>query len=240
MNAIIIDDIKNARVALKADIYDYCTNVTVVAEADGVKAGIDQIKKYNPDIVFLDIQMNDGTGFELLKELDIQGIRQPWVIFTTAYDQYAIQAFQFSAIDYLLKPIDYQLLVKSISKVNQLKRISTLELENLENKSYLEKKIIVQRQDKELIYNVKDIVCCQSDGAYTLIYTLNGKKELASKNLKSFELMLESYGFLRIHHSYLINKQMIESFDKINLTLKMKDGQEFPVSHRKKEVLNGL
>jgi two-component system, LytTR family, response regulator len=240
MRAIIIDDIKNARSALRGDIQDYCSNIEIVGEADGVTSAFEIIKSLIPDLIFLDIQMNDGTGFELLKLLDKNDIKQPHVIFTTAFDQYAVQAFQFSAIDYLLKPIDYQLLIKSVSKVNQLKRISSLEIENLENKAYSDKKIVVHRQDKELIFNVKDIVYCQSDGAYTQIVTENGKKELASKNLKSFELMLESYGFLRIHHSYLVNKQKIVEFDKNSMLLKMKGNYSLPVSHRKREALNSI
>jgi two-component system, LytTR family, response regulator len=240
MKTIIIDDIKNARAALKADIEDYCPNLSLIGEADSVASGLEEIIKLKPDLVFLDVQMNDGTGFDLLKKLAENNVNQPYVIFTTAYDQYAIQAFQFSAIDYLLKPIDFQLLQKSVEKAGKMAKVSYIMLENFQKNDYETKRIVVNRHDKELVFSIKDIVSFESDGAYTEILTLNGKKELASKNLKSFEILLQEYGFLRVHHSFLINSKMIENFDKNKMFVKMKTGVEIPVSQRKKEVLLSL
>jgi two-component system LytT family response regulator len=241
LTAVIVEDEKRSRESLNGLLKLYCKNVTVVAQADGVKSGIEAIEKNKPDIVFLDIQMPDGSGFKLLesiKNLDFG------IIFTTAYDQFAIKAIKFSAIDYLLKPIYPDDLVEAVDKAEK-KALSLRSHENvevlLENINKPEKdlpKIVLSTAEKLHVVNVKDIIRCESDNYYTRYFFTDGKKLLISKTLKENEELLSGYNFIRPHKSHLINVLYIKSYDKhdggfINMT----DGSVVPVSRRKKEKI---
>ena len=239
MKIIIIDDEARARKSI-ADMLKFCPqNISLIAEAENVEKGIKAISKHNPDIVLLDINMPDGSGFDLLKKLNKLNFK---IIFITAYEEYAIQAFEFSAIDYILKPVDPEKLFDAINKAHKLVEQENLSLKlnalfaNLENSASKNKKLVLKTTESIYIVNTNDIIRCESDAGYTNFYLLNGKKILVSRNLKEFEDMLEDFGFYRIHQSNLINLKYIDHYSKIDGGMViMKDNSSLPVSRRKKE-----
>lgn len=233
MKAIIIDDSSNAVAALKADIADYCPDIEVIGDANGVVNGAKAIRELSPELVFLDIQMGDGSGFDLL---EILGEHRPKIIFTTSSNEHAIQAFRFSAIDYLLKPIDPEELQAAVSKAvrSTSQQISTL-------KSHLKgggNRIALNSQDKIQVIDIPDIVRCESSGSYTLFYTKDGEQVLVTRTLKEYDQLLSEQGFLRVHQSHLVNLDYVREFVKSEGGyLVMKDKSEVPVSSRKKSTV---
>ncbi|HOY32713.1 MAG TPA: LytTR family DNA-binding domain-containing protein [Bacteroidales bacterium] len=238
LRAIIIDDEKTSCDALSGLIKRYCDNITVVAQADGYKSGIKAIHEYKPDIVFLDIQMPDGSGFQVLedvKEVDFE------VIFTTAYDQYAIKAIKYSALDYLLKPIIPSDLVNALQKAEHKRNASEMSsnikvlLENLKTKT-TSKKIILSTSEKIHVVETDNIIRCESDDYYTRFFFSDGKTLLISKTLKETEQLLGELDFLRPHKSHLVNIKYIKGFLKNDGGyIQLSDGSKVPVSRRKKE-----
>ncbi len=231
--AVIIDDVEEARIALRQDLQDYLPEIKLVGEADGVLSGIKLIQTTQPDIVFLDIHMNDGDGFDLLEIVDSS---QFHTIFTTASDAYAIKAFRFSAVDYLLKPIDPDELMASVKKAEEKQNDPSAPLsilkENLEDKP---KKIALHTQEKIHIAALEEIVRCESNGNYTQFYFHNGQKLLVTRTLKAFDQMLADQNFYRVHQSHLINCDYIREFVKSEGGyLVMKDRSHVPISSRKK------
>lgn len=239
MKVIIIDDEARARKSI-ADLLKHSPHkVNLVAEAESVATGIDAISTHNPDIVLLDISMPDGTGFDLLKKLDNIDFK---IIFITAYEEFAVKAFEFSAIDYILKPVDPKKLFDAIEKAHHLVKQENLSLKlnalfaNLENSSSDNKKLVLKTAENIYIINTKDIIRCESDAGYTEFYLIDGKKILVSKNLKDYEDMLDGFGFYRIHQSHLINLQYIDHYSKTEGgAVVMKDNSELPLARRKKE-----
>lgn len=248
MKTLIIDNEEQIRVGLKKQLLALCPAVTEIKESTGVASGLAAIKEFKPDLVFLDVEMDDGTGIELIQQLknfDFQ------LIFITAHDKYAINAFKLSAIDFLLKPIDAEDLIKAVEKAKDQIRSKTLEFqfqilqESLSSITINEKKIVLK--DSESIYFIKvsDIVHCKAEGPYTEFYLIPQQKITISKSLKEYEELLEPYGFVRTHHSHLINIKRIVRFDKANGgTLILENKQTVPVSQRKREqileLLNSL
>ena len=238
IRAIIIDDEKTSRDALAGLLARYCPSVEVVDQADGYKTGINLIHKIMPELVFLDIQMPDGSGFQVLE--DVKEINFD-VIFTTAFDQYAIKAIKYSALDYLLKPIVPGDLISAINKVEQKK--SSVEvnpsikvlLDNIKTKAE-PKKIILSTAEKIHIVEVDDIVRCESDDYYTRFFFKDGKTLLISKTLKEHEMLLGEQQFLRPHKSHLVNIKYISGFLKNDGGyIVLSDGSQIPVSRRKRE-----
>jgi two-component system LytT family response regulator len=233
MKAVIIDDMPAARIALQEDIRSYCSEIDLVGEADGVVSGAKLIKEIQPDLVFLDIQMPDGSGFDLLEILPNKNFK---VIFTTASDAFALKAFKFSAIDYLLKPIDPDDLKEAVqrakSQSSTFERLSLLK-ENMQGS----KKIALNTLEKIQIVKIDAIVRCESSVNYTTFYFEDGTKLLVTKTLKEFDKLLSDYTFLRVHQSHLVNTEFIKEFLKSNGELVMKDGTKVPVSTRKKAVV---
>lgn len=247
IKAFIIDDVEKARSALKSDIKTYCPNVQVIGEADGVETGLQLIKRTTPDVIFLDIRMSDGSGFDLIAKLRQQGPIPFQIIFTTAYDEYAIKAFKFSAIDYLLKPVDHEDLIQAVQKIkiqdaqSSLKENMELLLESVKGMKTSNKRIALNSVDKVQIVNVDDIIQCESQKNYTLFYLTNKKQVLVTRTLKEFEDMLEGDNFLRVHHSHLINVKHLKEYVKTDGGYAvMSDGSQVPVSVRKKEQLLSL
>lgn len=248
LKAIIIEDEKRSRETLRGLLKMYCKTVEVVAEADGVKSGLEAIDAHNPDVIFLDIQMPDGSGFKLLESLQTIDFE---IIFTTAFDQFAIKAIKFSAIDYLLKPIFPEDLQAAVEKAetkkearNTQKSVEVL-LENIKRPLEESPKIVLSTSDKINVVKVKDIIRCESDNYYTVYYFMNGTKLLISKTLKENEELLSEYNFIRPHKSHLINVMYIKSFNKHDGGyILMTDGSLVPVSRRKKEkivdIINNL
>lgn len=242
MKAIIIDDMPLAIANLKADLKDHCPNVDVIAEANGVVSGLKLLKEIKPDVLFLDIDLQDGVGFDILDLLDEYSFQ---VIFTTASNDHAIRAFQVSAIDYLLKPIDPDLLVKAVSKVESGQSTKSAQVELLKEKMDASKssdKIALSTQEQILITSIHDIVRCEASGNYTIFHFKDRPKLLVTKTLKDFATMLVDHPFLRTHQSHLINLNRVDSYIKSEGGyILMDDKSRVPVSVRKKsEVMDIL
>jgi len=243
IKAIIIDDIEQARVTLKKDLQVYAPDVEIIGEANGVVEGARLLKSAKPDILFLDIQMQDGSGFDLLdilKEIPFK------IIFITASDAHAIKAFRYAAIDYLLKPVDPDELVSALKKfrdekLNENEKYQLLNY-SLKNHQKPHERLALHTQDKIHIVSINDILRCESNVNYTEFYFNNGKKLLVTKTLKDFEDLLNDQGFYRVHQSHLVNTKFIKEFVKTDGGyLIMNDGSNVPVSTRKRpEVMKML
>ena len=241
MKAAIVDDVAQARETLKEDLADYCPDIEIIGEADGVVTGAKLLKKINPDVVFLDIQLQDGSGFDILELL---GEVKFQVIFTTASDAFAIKAFKFSAVDYLLKPVDPDELMEAVQKASQA-NISQQKsydlLLNTVKERTLPQRLALHTLEKIHVTEIADIVRCESNGNYTTFYFKNGQKLLVTKTLKEYDQMLSEYKFARVHQSHLINTHQIKEFVKIDGGyLVMRDGSKIPVSTRKKSSVMKL
>jgi two-component system, LytTR family, response regulator len=244
IRAVIIDDVEKARVALKSDLKHYCPEIAVMGEADGVESGMKLIKKTDPVVVFLDISMSDGSGFDLIEKLGKEGNINFQVIFTTAHNEYAIKAFKFSAIDYLLKPVDPEDLTQAVKKLKKagpqdfMKENLTVLMESMKGMQTASKRIALNSIDKVQVVNVHDIIQCESQRNYTLFYLTNKRQILVTRTLKEFEDMLEGDGFLRVHHSHLLNLKHLKEYVKTDGGYAvMSDNSQVPVSVRKKEQL---
>jgi len=234
ITAIIIDDIAQARATLCEDLKAYCQEVEVIGEAEGVVSGARLLKETTPDVLFLDIQMTDGTGFDLLEILPAINFK---VIFTTASDAFAIRAFRFSAVDYLLKPIDPDDLMEAVAKLGTPTtppQNFDLLLDNIKGKK-APQKISLHTQDKIQIVAVADIIRCESSGNYTIFYFIDGTNLMVTKTLKEYDQLLSDSGFFRVHQSHLVNKKHITAYVKTEGGyLLMSNGQHVAVSLRKK------
>ena len=241
MRAVIIDDEKKARETIHSIIQLYCSDIIIIGEADSVKTGIELIKKEKPELIFLDINLNDGSGFDLLKSFTEINFK---TIFITAYEEYALKAFRFSALDYILKPINPDELIDAVEKAKsfQMKDNISVKFEafisNMENITKEIKKIVLKTSDSIHVINVNEIVRCEADSNYTSFMLANGKKILVSNTLKEYDEMFSSYNFFRAHQSHLVNINFISSYEKKEGGyLIMKDKSNVPVSIRKKESL---
>ncbi len=242
--ALIIDDNQKARDFLKRDLEKFCAELKILGEADGVVSGLKAIKKHKPEIVFLDIHMDDGTGFDILELLDNISFK---VIFTTASDAHAIQAFKFSAIDYLLKPIDPEELVAAVAKAAkgtapEKENVSILKSHlKKEDKQEL-KKIALHTAEKIQICEISEIIRCEADVNYTHFNFKGGSSILVTKTLKHFDQLLTPSGFCRVHQSHLINLTEVKEYVKADGGyIVMSNGDRVPVSSRKKsEVIDRI
>ncbi|MFO8054382.1 MAG: LytTR family DNA-binding domain-containing protein [Bacteroidales bacterium] len=239
IQAIIIDDEKHSRVSLRSLLHEYCPQINISAEADGYKAGVESIRKNNPDLVFLDIQMPDGSGFRVLEEVKNDDFE---VIFTTAYDSFAIKAFKYSAQDYLLKPIDPVELQNAVDKVKKLRSKNTkagidVLLESIHKKDKPDK-IVLSTYEGLHVVEISNIIRCRSDDYYTRFFFKDRKELLVSRTLKDFESILSEHNFIRPHKSHLINVSFIKRFLKTDGgTIELSEGTEIPVSRRKKDMV---
>lgn len=241
IKAIIIEDEKMSRETLRRLLEKYCPIVEIVAEADGYRLGMDLIRKHHPDVIFLDIQMPDGSGFRLLEEM---GEIDFEIIFTTAFDQFAIKAIKYSALDYLLKPIIPKDLVDAVGRVERKKaeavRRKNLEMipESLRHQEERSQKIVLSTSEMIHVISVEDIVRCESDNYYTYFHFVDGRKLLISKTLKENEELLSPYNFIRPHKSHLVNIKYIKSYIRQDGGyILMNDGTKIPVSRRKKDKI---
>jgi two-component system LytT family response regulator len=238
IKAIIVDDELNNREKLLNLLLKNCPTIKVVGEANGVRSGISKIREKNPDLIFLDIRMGDGTGFDLLKRFDTIDFK---VIFVTAFEEFALKAFRFSAIDYLLKPVDPLELKDAVEKVSQqLTHEHQQRLNNLASSIQSGRLNKIALKDAENIHlvNIDDIIHCLADGNYIRFVLSNQSDILISKNLKEFEELLAGSGFLRVHKSHLINLPHAKRFEKANGGfVVMSNDDRVPVASRKKEQL---
>ncbi|NDV63749.1 LytTR family DNA-binding domain-containing protein [Bacteroides sp. 224] len=242
--ALIIDDEAGNRENLRRMLEHHCPQVTLLGECASVKEASLSIVKYKPDLIFLDICLPDGTGFTLLENLREVS---PEVIFVTAFDQYAIQAIRFSALDYLLKPIDFGELIRAVDKAVQTIRLKqqNLRIQNLLLNSLRQdkkKKIALSVADKIEFVEVSTVIRCEAESNYTTFYLVSGEKLIVSRTLKEYDELLTPYGFLRVHQSHLINPDEIRSFVKSDGGyLLMNDGSSVSISRqRRNEVMEAL
>ena len=242
INTVIIDDEPHCIETLQNDLLKFCPQVTIVAAASSAKEGIIAIQEHKPELVFLDVEMPVINGFEMLKMLHPS--LMPHIIFSTAYEKFAIDALRISAIDYLLKPIDRIELTRAIDRVGQMidsqkdqkQHISNL----LENERTIteQQKIALPVRDGYDFVALNDILYCKADGAYTTIKLVNDKTLLMSKQLGELELSFPRNIFLRVHHSFLVNVQHIRQFKKTEGTyLIMNNGDTLSVSRSRKEEI---
>jgi two-component system, LytTR family, response regulator len=241
LHAILIDDERNALEVLEMQLQRFCKDVTIMAKCDGGEKGIEAIRKYQPDLVFLDIEMPHINGFDVLRETAGYDYN---VIFTTAYDQFAIKAFKFAALDYLLKPIDIVELQAAVEKARVRKAGQPLEekLRQLmgqwqtENRNQAQK-IALPMGDALQLVSPQDIIRCESDSNYTHIFLQNGKKITVAKTLKEIEETLNGLGFFRVHQSHLVNMSHIAKLVKGDGGyVTMSDGNQIAISRNRKEA----
>lgn len=235
---VIVDDEQNSVNALQKLLEIYCPELEVIQTFNDPRLALEYILKETPDIIFLDIQMPFITGIEMVKCIPVENCQ---VIFTTAFDQYAIDAIKLSALDYLLKPIDIDDLKKSVAK---LKSNNSQENEIQKLEHFLDaynkpqkKKLVVQLQNKTLFLDITDIVYLEADSNYTTIFMKNGQSHLTSKTVKFFQEKLTNHNFFRLHQSYLINANYIGEYDKSESNIILTNGKSIPVSKNKKDGL---
>ncbi len=236
---LLIDDDEGVRTTLKNMIAAF--GGYVVAEATGVADGLEKYAVFAPQIIILDIEMGDGTGFDFLIKVPNRNFQ---LIFSTAFNHFAIKAFKYSAIDYLLKPVDaFELqnsLQKAVANLHQLTLQQQLEimLQQL-SATQTSKQIVLKDLDKTYLVNIKDIIYCMAEGAYTKFFLIPKQAILVSHNLRSYEELLEPAGFIRTHNSYLVNPNCIKVYDKKTDggILVLEEGHTVPVSLRKKDAV---
>jgi len=241
IKAVIVDDEKNSREVVSELLKECFEEIKIVAQGDDVKSSVEVIKKHNPNLLFLDIDLPDGTGFDVLKQVDYTKMK---VVFITAHQEYAIKAIKFSAFDFILKPYNSSELIKVVRRVldeqtaeNNALRFEAI-LSNFGNSLPELKKIVLKTSDRIYLVNVKDIVRCEAKNNYTNFYLTNGTKIMVSKTIKTYETLLAEHEFLRVHQSHLVNLNYIQHFDKPDGgMLVLSDNSTIPVSHQKRGFL---
>lgn len=247
ITALLIDDDSNLRNGMKSLLARYAPEISIIGEADSVETGVSLLLQNPPQVLFLDIHLGDGSGFDLLEAVNQRGKLNSQIVFITAHEQYAIKAFRFSALDFLLKPVDPEDLQKVIEKLKQVidknDNVAHIDLllENIRKKVDNFKRIALSNSDGIHLFEVSDIIRCESEDNYTKFYIKNSKPILISKTLKEYEELLTEHGFERIHQSHLINLAYLKSYiKKDGGYVVMADNAHLPISQRKKERLNEL
>ncbi len=245
MKILVIDNENEVRQILKDMVEAWEKGMHIIDEANGVANGIEKINTFNPDVVLLDVEMDDGTGFDLLRRLSNPVFQ---LIFTTAHNKYAVQAIKFSAIDYLLKPVDPVDLNIALQKAadninhhtlqNQL-LVLMQQIGNKDGAAGMAKQIVLKDIDKTYFVKLSDILYCGAEGSYTKFYIANAEPIFVSRNLRSYEELLAPAGFIRTHHSCLVNPEKIKIYDRKTDcgTLVLEGGHTVPVSQRKKDFV---
>ena len=236
--ALIIDDENRTRDLIAKMINSFGLDVEAIPAAGSVESGIAAIEEHQPELVILDIQMPDGTGFDVLKAINKKNFE---VIFVTAHEEFAIKAIKFSALDYILKPVDVEELRAAIERA-----LATIDLKKDDQQfdalqhnihPQQKKRLVLKTQESVHVVELDQIIRCESDRNYTSFYLTGGKKILVSKTLKEYETLLTGYNFLRVQQSHLINLDYVERYDKGNGgSVVMKDGSEVPLSQAKRDI----
>lgn len=241
LKAIIVEDEPISRQILAGYLERYCPDVTLVAEADEVQSGVAAIRKHQPDILFLDVEMPKGNGFDLLEQIGEINFE---TIFVTAYSNYAIKALNYSAAYYILKPVSIEDLVAAVEKIRQKKQknqhsIHTkVLLENIHTGSLQNYKIVLPLQDGFDVVSIKDIVHCRANDNFTDFFFLDKQKKMICRTLKFYEELLSESGFMRVHKSHLINLDHIVKYTKgKGGQLTMVDGAVIDISPNRKDEL---
>ena len=241
MKTLIIEDEINVRQGFVKMLNTFCPEVTIVGEAGSVKEGLVLIQNTEFDILFLDIHLPDGSGFDLLECIERRDFN---VVFVTAYDKYAVHAFNLSAVDYLLKPVSPKLLKNAVAKAGFIQSTAFLKesldiaSNHLSNRNTQSNKIILKDLESLHIVKVEDLIYCKAEGSYTKFVQKNGVPIMTSTNLKEYEKMLEGYDFIRSHHSYLVNlHHILELKKQEGGSLVLSNTEELPISTRKKATI---
>jgi two-component system LytT family response regulator len=235
---LIIDDENRTRDLIAKMIESFGFDVETIPEGESVESGINAIIKNKPDIVFLDIQMPDGTGFDVIRSIENKTFE---VIFITAHEEFAIKAIKFSALDYLLKPVDTlelkAALEKAIIAVDQRKEGVQFDALQSNINPNEKKRLVLKTQESVHVVELDDIIRCEADRNYTSFFLIGNRKILVSKTLKEYETLLSGHNFLRVQQSHLVNIDYVDRYDKKNGgAVVMKDGSEVPLSPAKREA----
>ncbi len=241
IRAILIDDEESARDVLENLLLKFCPEVELLHKCENLPQAVELIKHEQPDLVFLDIEMPNYAGYEIVKFFDKINFE---IIFVTAYDQYAIKAFEIAAIDYLLKPVDIDRLKQSVARVlsaksveTQAQRLNVLS-ESLESKKLTN--IAISDKNQQYIIAIDTIIAIEAQESYCIIHTTD-RKFTVSKNLKHFETMLETLPqFIRVHKSWIINKVFLKNYSKSELTIQLSNGLITKLSKYKKAEFEEL
>lgn len=239
IDVLIIEDEVNSRRMLREMFHKHCPQINIVGEANSVKSGLNAIMEQKPKLVFLDIELQSGTSFEILEKLPEINFE---LVFTTAFDHYALKAIKFCAIDYLLKPIDLIELRVAIAKAEKrlnrdyLNRNLEVLLNNMKSESQYNHKIALPTSEGLIFVRVNDIIYCESSGSYTHFFLKQPNKIVTSKHLKEYEDLLSGYNFFRIHKSYLVNLNEIQKYIRGDGGhLIMSNGASLNISKQRKE-----
>lgn len=238
IKALVIDDENRTRELIVKMINSFGLPIEAIAGGDNVKTGVESIERENPDLVFLDIQMPDGTGFDVLKSISNINFE---VIFITAHEEFAIKAIKFSALDYILKPIDQTELrsavERAIKAVDEKREEAQFEALQHNINPGQKRRLVLKTQESVHVVDLENIIRCEADRNYTSFYLNGGKKILVSKTLKEYETLLTGHNFLRVQQSHLINLDFVDRYDKGNGgSVVMKDGSEVPLSPAKRDI----
>jgi len=214
IRSVIVEDEKNSKEVLMTLLEKYCPNVEIIGTADNVETAISMINEKQPDLVFLDIAMPDGDGFEVLEKVEHKLFE---IIFTTAYDQYALKAFEFSALHYLLKPINFKDLQEAVSRYKKVESEDEFneKIQVLQNNlSSQQTKIILPSLEGLNIIDIDTVVRCESDNNYTIFHLMNKTRIVVSRSLNNFEKLLYDKNFARIHSRHLVNLKYVKKYIK--------------------------
>ena len=235
---LIIDDENRTRELIARMIDSFGFDVQTIPEGENVQSGIEAIHKHQPDIVFIDIQMPDGTGFDVIRSIEDKNFE---VIFITAHEEFAIKAIKFSALDYLLKPVDTSelktALEKALAAIDDKKETSQFDALQKNIQPTEKRRLVLKTQESVHVVELDQIIRCEADRNYTSFFLKDNKKILVSKTLKEYETLLAAHNFLRVQQSHLINIDYVDRYDKKNGgAVVMKDGSEVPLSPAKRDL----
>ena len=239
IKTIIVDDEQDARQSIRYVIEHYCPNMQVLDEASSADEAITKIKKHKPDLLLLDVEMPKGSGFKVLEEFPQRSFE---VIFITAYNHYAIKAIKFSAVDYILKPVDIDEFIEAANRIEKAlnshrtgnnKRYNVL-FENL--RAQLPNKLAIPVSEGYQMIYPGEIIRIEADGSYSSIILEKGKSIVVSKSIKEYEELLNGHNFFRIHNSFLVNLEHVKKYLRVEGGyIEMSDGKTINISRRKKE-----
>lgn len=235
---LIVDDEARTRELISKMIDSFGYDLETIPEGSNVQTAIDAIHRHDPDIVFLDIQMPDGTGFDVIRSIEDKHFE---VIFITAHEEFAIKAIKFSALDYLLKPVDTLelkgALDRALESIQQKKEDAQFEALQKNINPSEKRRLVLKTQESVHVVELDDIIRCEADRNYTSFYLKDNRKILVSKTLKEYETLLSAHNFLRVQQSHLININYVDRYDKKNGgAVVMKDGSEVPLSPAKRDI----
>lgn len=239
MKVLVIDDEPNVRKTTIDLLVNFCEGIEHIEEAEDIETAKVKLTNFKPDVVFADVVLKDKTAMDLFSTITVFDFQ---IVFMTAFEKYAIDAFKFSAIDFLLKPIDPLMLSKAVTKAKSnfdkesFKQQITVLQNSYDNHNLIKNDKIVLK-DSEAIHfvKIKNIIYCEADGPYTTFFLENQEKIIVSKTIKEYDDLLIPFGFIRTHQTYLVNKVFVKKYKKFIDCLILDNGKEIPVSQRKKE-----